>query len=56
MDGVPHLEFDNNDSTPFQEDFFIILNVAMGGTLGGNIADDFQESSMEVDYVKVFQE
>jgi beta-glucanase (GH16 family) len=56
MDGVPHLEFDNNDSTPFQEDFFIILNVAMGGTLGGNIADDFQESSMEVDYVKVYQE
>ncbi len=55
MDGEPHLEFDNDDSTPFQEDFFILLNVAMGGTLGGTIADDFQESSMEVDYVRVYQ-
>lgn len=55
MDGVPHLEFDNDDSTPFQEDFFILLNVAMGGSFGGAIADDFQESSMEIDYVRVFQ-
>lgn len=55
MDGEPHLEFDNDDSTPFQSDFFLILNVAMGGTLGGTIGDDFQESSMEIDYVKVFQ-
>ena len=56
MDGKPHLEFDNNDATPFQSDFYLLLNVAMGGTLGGNIAEDFQESSMEVDYVKVYQE
>ena len=56
MDGVPHLEFDNDDSTPFQSDFYLLLNIAMGGTLGGDIADDFQESSMEVDYVKVYQE
>ncbi len=55
MDGVPHLEFDNDDSTPFQKDFYLLLNVAMGGTFGGTIADDFQESSMEIDYVKVFQ-
>ncbi|MBZ9630865.1 family 16 glycosylhydrolase [Salegentibacter sp. LM13S] len=56
MDGEPHLEFDNDDSTPFQDDFYLLLNIAMGGTLGGDIADDFQESTMEVDYVKVYQE
>ncbi len=56
VDGIPHLEFDNDDSTPFQDDFYLLLNIAMGGTLGGNIADDFQESSMEIDYVKVYQE
>lgn len=55
MDGEPHLEFDNDDSTPFQDDFYLLLNVAMGGTLGGAISDDFQEYSMEIDYVKVFQ-
>ncbi|MCH4822274.1 family 16 glycosylhydrolase [Gramella lutea] len=55
MDGVPHLEFDNDESTPFQSDFYLLLNIAMGGTLGGTIADDFQESSMEIDYVKVYQ-
>ncbi|APG60662.1 family 16 glycosylhydrolase [Christiangramia salexigens] len=55
MDGEVHLEFDNDDSTPFQDDFYLLLNVAMGGTLGGTIADDFQESSMAIDYVKVFQ-
>ncbi|WP_037318348.1 family 16 glycosylhydrolase [Salegentibacter sp. Hel_I_6] len=56
VDGMPHLEFDNDDSTPYQDDFYLLFNIAMGGTLGGNIADDFQESSMEIDYVKVYQE
>lgn len=55
VDGTPHLEFDNNDDTPFQNDFYLLLNVAMGGTLGGDISNDFQESSMEVDYVRVYQ-
>ncbi len=55
MDGDVHLEFDNDDSTPFQKDFYLLLNVAMGGTFGGTIGDDFQESSMEIDYVKVYQ-
>lgn len=55
MDGVAHLEFDNDDSVPFQKDFYLLLNVAMGGSFGGAIAGDFQESSMEIDYVKVYQ-
>ncbi len=45
-----------DDSTyPFNADCFLILNVAMGGTLGGNISDDFNMGTMEVDYVKVYQ-
>lgn len=45
-----------NDSTlPFNADFFLILNVAMGGTLGGTIDPGFTEDMMEIDYVKVFQ-
>ncbi|MEO7976325.1 glycoside hydrolase family 16 protein [Flavobacterium sp.] len=45
----------NTSSLPFNSDFFLILNVAMGGNLGGNIDAAFTESSMEVDYVRVYQ-
>ncbi|WP_034919997.1 family 16 glycosylhydrolase [Gillisia sp. CAL575] len=55
LDGEVYFIFDNDISKPFNKDFFLILNVAMGGTLGGTIADDFQESSMEIDYVRVYQ-
>lgn len=41
---------------PFNGDFFLIMNVAMGGTLGGTIDTEFTEATMEVDYVKVYQQ
>ncbi|WP_233130970.1 glycoside hydrolase family 16 protein [Polaribacter tangerinus] len=45
-----------NDSTlPFNADFFLILNVAMGGTLGGTVDAAFTEDMMEIDYVRVYQ-
>lgn len=45
-----------NDATlPFNADFFFILNVAMGGTLGGTVDPAFTEDMMEIDYIKVFQ-
>jgi len=43
------------DNWPFTADQFIILNVAMGGSFGGDIDPDFVESTMEVDYVRVYQ-
>ncbi|PXY39113.1 laminarinase [Flavobacterium cheongpyeongense] len=45
----------NSASLPFNSDFFLILNVAMGGNLGGNIDPAFTQSSMEIDYVRVYQ-
>jgi len=42
-------------NSPFVNDFFLILNVAMGGTLGGTIDSNFTEDSMEIDYVRVYQ-
>jgi beta-glucanase (GH16 family) len=47
--------FANNGSVPFNQEFFIILNVAMGGTFGGAIDPNFTQSSMEIDYVRVYQ-
>ena len=40
---------------PFNKDFFFIMNVAMGGTFGGDIDPDFVESTMEVDYIRLYQ-
>ncbi len=45
----------NNGSTPFNQNFFMILNVAMGGDFGGPVDAAFSNSSMEIDYVRVYQ-
>ena len=55
IDGTLYYTFTNDASTPFNANFFLILNVAMGGNYGGAIAPGFVSSAMEVDYVKVFQ-
>ncbi len=52
---TPFQSVANDASLPFNSDFFLILNVAMGGNLGGAIDADFTESSMEIDYVRVYQ-
>ena len=55
VDDQLYHSFLNTSSTPFNSDFFLILNVAMGGTFGGAIDPAFVQSSMEVDYVRVYQ-
>ena len=55
LDDVMYYELANSNTLPFNEDFYLLLNVAMGGTLGGNIDVSFTEDTMEIDYVKVFQ-
>jgi hypothetical protein len=55
LDDVKFYELTNSTDLPFNADFFLILNVAMGGNLGGDIDPAFTEDTMEIDYVKVFQ-
>lgn len=55
VDDVVYHTFANDSTTPFNADFFFILNVAMGGTLGGTVDPAFTEDTMEIDYVKVYQ-
>ncbi|WGD34249.1 family 16 glycosylhydrolase [Olleya sp. YS] len=55
VDDMVYHTFANTAATPFNSDFFLILNIAMGGTFGGNIDPAFTESSMEIDYVRVYQ-
>jgi len=59
VDDVVHYRYNpatkNSDTWPYDKDQFIILNVAMGGGFGGTIDTDFVKSSMEIDYVRVYQ-
>lgn len=55
VDDEEYHTFANNPDLPFNSDFFLILNVAMGGTFGGEIDPAFTESTMEIDYVRVYQ-
>ena len=45
----------SNDFWPFNKDQYLLLNVALGGSLGGDITPDFTQDQMEVDYVRVYQ-
>jgi beta-glucanase (GH16 family) len=49
----PAVKDDSN--WPFYEDQFILLNLAMGG-IAGNIPSGFDQATMLIDYVKVYQE
>lgn len=48
---------DDNYYWPFNKDHFIILNLAIGGTMGGNVDDAIFASPvlMKVDWVRVWQ-
>lgn len=39
---------------PFNHDFHFLLNVAVGGSLGGAVDDSIFPATMEVDYVRVY--
>lgn len=41
---------------PFDQDFHILMNVAMGGSLGGSITTTNTSITMEIDYVRVYTE
>lgn len=42
-------------NAPFDNPHYLLLNIAMGGTLGGTIPNSFSEDSMEIDYVRFYQ-
>jgi PKD repeat protein len=45
----------NSGNIPFNHDFFLILNVAMGGGFAGAVDPAFTNAAMEVDYVRVYR-
>ena len=55
VDGIVYHTVSNDGTLPFNKDFFFILNVAMGGNFGGTVDPTFTESSMEIDYIRMYQ-
>jgi beta-glucanase (GH16 family) len=55
IDDVNFYNFTNTNALPFNQNFFLILNVAMGGNFGGAVDPAFTNSSMEIDYIRVYQ-
>lgn len=54
VDNTEYYVMTTNSSMPFRSDFFFILNIAMGGNLGGTIDAGFTQDTMEIDYIRVY--
>ena len=55
-DGAPLFSTGNNTSNmPFNQKFFVLLNLAMGGTFGGSVDPQFNSAQYEIDYVRVYR-
>ncbi len=49
--------YPGDDDAPFNKDFYVILNMAVGGNFdNGRVPDaDFESATMQVDYVRMYQ-
>ena len=59
VDGVVYFRYPNpgtgRDRWPFNAPQYLLLNVAIGGVLGGSVDDGIFPVTLEVDHVKVWQ-
>jgi PKD repeat protein len=54
VDNQLFYSFTNSASLPFNQNFFLIINCAIGGNFGGAIDPNFTSSIFEIDYVRVY--
>ena len=55
VESVKYFDINLNESLPFNQEFFLLLNVAMGGSLGGDIPASFNQDSMVIDYIRLYE-
>ena len=48
-------ELSNTSDKPYDNQHYLLLNIAMGGNLGGTVPGNFNESVMEIDFVRFYQ-
>ena len=54
VDDQVYYTFVNSDKFPFNKNFYLIVNLAMGGVWGGSVDPNFTSSTFEVDYIRVY--
>ena len=54
VDDVLFYTFQNSDKFPFNKNFYLIVNLAMGGVWGGDVDPNFTSSTFEIDYIRVY--
>lgn len=55
VDNTVFFTYANTAASPFNQNFFLILNVAMGGNFGGAVDPAFSSAALEIDYIRVYQ-
>lgn len=55
VDGKVFHTFANDASLPFNQNFFLILNLAMGGNFGGAVDPAVTGGTMEIDYIRIYK-
>jgi len=53
-DALVH-ELANTADRPYDNPHYLLLNIAMGGNLGGVVPGDFAQATMEIDYVRLYR-
>ena len=48
-------ELPNSSDKPFDHPHYLLLNIAIGGNLGGDVPESFTEGTFEIDYVRIYQ-
>jgi hypothetical protein len=55
VDDVLYHTVPNSSAIPFNSNFFLIMNLAMGGNFAGPVDTSFTSDSLQVDYIKVYK-
>tara|TARA_Y100000748_G_scaffold111959_1_gene93725 strand:+ start:4000 stop:4872 length:873 start_codon:yes stop_codon:yes gene_type:complete len=55
LDDNTFFSMPNTSNNPYDNDHYLLLNIAVGGNLGGDVPSNFSEEIMEIDYVRIYQ-
>lgn len=55
VDDTLVFELPNTDNKPLNHEHYLILNMAIGGNLGGDVPVDFTKDTFEIDYIRIYQ-
>lgn len=48
-------ELPNDANKPYNDPHYLLMNIAVGGNLGGDVPANFTQGVMEIDYVRVYE-